>query len=102
MVSERSRGAAISANASFGYWGEWEPEPLPEPDDPRLLEFVAQGRFIVFDTLQDWYPPNFNEIDNAKMVELMRKFRRLARMGAGVLMLNQLNAAGERSRGGTA
>ena len=77
MVSERSSGAGILANAKFNYWGEWEPEPLPEPDDPRLLEFAAQGGFIVFDSLQDWYPPNFNEIDNAKIVELMRKFRRL-------------------------
>jgi hypothetical protein len=42
-----------------------------------------------------------NENDNSAMVKLLGKFRKLARAGAGVVLLHHKNAAGERARGGT-
>ena len=102
IVGERARAMGIVANRDFIYWGDWT-EQTPELDDPRLMEFARRERgFIVFDSLQDWYPAGFNENDNTKIVELMGKFRRLARAGAGVLLLHHNAKYMEASRGGTA
>jgi hypothetical protein len=76
-------------------------EQTPQVDDPRLLDWAHRHNLlIIFDSLQDWYGDE-NENDNSAMVKLLGKFRKLARAGAGVLLLHHKNAAGERARGGT-
>ena len=92
----------ILGNQDFIYWTDTHAgEPTPEIDDPRLMEFARrENGLIVFDSLQDWYGDE-NENDNSAMVKLLGKFRKLARAGAGVLLLHHKNAAGERARGGT-
>jgi hypothetical protein len=70
------------------YWGEWNKEITPEPNDPRLLEFAHRSQgLIIFDSFQDWYGDR-KEIDNSQMIELMSQFKRLARLGAGVLLIH--------------
>lgn len=87
MVNERRLKVGIVGNRNFRYWLP-RFEATPEPDDPRLIEFAARERgFIIFDSLQQWYG-NMSEIDNTAMVALMNKFQRLARLGAGVLVLH--------------
>ncbi len=102
-VSNRARFMGILANAEFTYWGDFNKDgQTPEIDDERLLDWAHRHNlFFVFDSLQDWYGDE-NENDNSAMVKLLGKFRKLARAGAGVLLLHHKNAAGERARGGTA
>jgi hypothetical protein len=101
MVSERARFMGIVVNRDFMYWGDWT-TPTPMPDDPRLMEFVRREKgFVIFDSLQDWYGAGFNENDNTKVIELMGKFRALARAGAGVLLLHHFAKYTDVSRGGT-
>jgi hypothetical protein len=87
---------------SVHYWGDWLPDGTPNLDDPRLAEFAASGGFLVFDSFQQWMESGMSENDNGAMTELMRKFRRLARLGAGVLVLHHAPKYGEAGyRGGT-
>ena len=101
-VSNRARYMGIMGNRNFIYWGDFNKGgQTPEVDDPRLLDWAHQHNLlIVFDSLQDWYGDE-NENDNSAMVKLLGKYRKLARAGAGVLLLHHKNAAGERARGGT-
>lgn len=102
MVSERARRMGILGNRDFIYWGDWS-EQTPELDDPRLMEFARRKKgLIVFDALQDWYG-DAKEIDNTAMVKLMGQFRKLARAGAGVLVLHHQDKYKHSGfRGGTA
>jgi hypothetical protein len=102
IVSSRARYMGILANRDFIYWSDTHKgEPTPEVDDPRLMEFARRKNgFIIFDSLQDWYGDE-NENDNSAMVKLLGKFRKLARAGAGVLLLHHKNADGTKARGGT-
>jgi hypothetical protein len=105
-VNKRRERLGIIGNREFLYWGDWSKEPVPEPDDPRLFEFAASGGYFVFDSLQQWYGGE-NENDNTAMVNLMNKFKRLARTGAGVLILHHDNKQDRKTgksqtRGGTA
>lgn len=95
VVSERATKLGITSD-NLRYWGDWHAERTPEPDDPRLLEFAANGGFIIFDSLQDWYG-DANENDNSAMVQLMNKFKHLARIGAGVLLLHHQDKFGKAS-----
>jgi hypothetical protein len=101
-ISDRARYMGIRENENFIYWGDFNKgEQTPQVDDPRLLDWAHRHNLlIVFDSLQDWYGDE-NENDNSAMVKLLGKFRKLARAGAGVLLLHHKNAAGERARGGT-
>jgi hypothetical protein len=105
-VNKRREKIGILGNQDFRYWGDWELEHVPEPDDPRLMQFAKAGGYLIFDSLQQWYGDR-NENDNTAMLELMNKFKALARAGAGVLLLHHnakpLHRGGDsQSRGGTA
>ena len=107
-VSKRARLMGIMGMRDFQYWGDFNPAGFtPEVDDPRLLEFAHRRKgLIIFDSLQDWYG-DASEIDNTAMVKLMGQFRRLARAGAGVLILHHQSKQSKRDRdkegrGGTA
>jgi hypothetical protein len=105
-VEERRARLGIIGNNDFHYWGEWVGD-TPGPDDERLFEFVRRERaFVVFDSLQQFLG-DLNENDNADMTKLMGQFRRLARAGAGVLVLHHNNkpdrlTGDSTSRGATA
>jgi hypothetical protein len=101
-VNRRREQLGIIGGNDFIYWGAWNKngEP-PEPDDPRLLEWARREKgLIIFDSLQQWYG-DANENDNTMMGELMRKFQRLARMCAGVLLLHHYRKEADAARGGT-
>jgi hypothetical protein len=106
IVGVRSAEAGIIGNRRFYYWTEshngMETEIPDQPDDPKLLEWAKQNNgFVIFDSLQDWYGSR-SEVDNSEMLDLMRRFKKLARAGAGVLILHHLSIGGEKARGCTA
>jgi hypothetical protein len=85
------------------YWGDWtDGKETPNLDDPRLAEFAVREKgVIIFDSLTDWLEGE-SENDPSKMTEVSRKFRRLARLGAGVIVLHHDNKNGAGYRGSTA
>lgn len=90
-VQERRRMLGIVGNVDLIYWGDWSEDPIPDdPLDPRLVAFAKSGGFIIFDSLQDWLG-EANENSTHEMLALMNKFRHLARIGAGVLLLHHHN-----------
>ncbi len=93
MIGSRLRRMGMVASSNFLYWGDGDPDPTkdtPEVTDRRLEEWMKRtGGLIVFDSLQDWYG-DAKEIDNTAMVKLMHGFRRLARLGAGVVILHHV------------
>ncbi len=102
-AGRRAKKIGILAEQGIHYWGDWmHREPTPKPDDVRLFEFAERSKgLIVFDSLQDWYDGR-NENSNTDMMELMRQFQKLARVGAGVLVLHHDSKFGEEGyRGAT-
>ena len=85
------------------YWGDWtDGKETPNLDDPRLAEFAIKEKgILIFDSLTDWLEGE-SENDPSKMTEVSRKFRRLARLGAGVIVLHHDNKNGAGYRGSTA
>jgi hypothetical protein len=105
-INKRREKLGILGNQNFRYWGDWELEHVPDPRDPRLMQFAKAGGYLIFDSLQQWYGDR-NENDNTAMLELMNQFKTLARAGAGVLLLHHNNkplhkGGDSQSRGGTA
>ncbi len=101
-VGERRTGIRLPENA-VRYWGDWlEGQETPNLDDPRLAEFAIREKgVIIFDSLTDWLN-GANENDPSAMTDIMRQFRRLARMGAGVILLHHADKYRSGYRGTTA
>jgi AAA domain/Toprim-like len=101
-VGERRMGIGLPDNA-VRYWGDWlENYETPKLDDPRLAEFAIREKgVIVFDSLTDWLE-DLNENDPSAMTKVMRQFRRLARFGAGVILLHHADKYHGTARGTTA
>jgi len=101
-VGERRTGIRLPENA-VRYWGDWlEGQETPNLDDPRLAEFAIREKgVIIFDSLTDWLA-GANENDPSAMTDIMRKFRRLARLGAGVILLHHADKYRSGYRGTTA
>lgn len=84
------------------YWGDWLKDETPSLDDKNLEEFcIREKGVIIFDSLQDWLE-GANENDPSQMTEVMRKFRRLARLGSGVIVLHHADKYRSGYRGTTA
>jgi hypothetical protein len=94
-VGERRTGLGIPDNA-VRYWGDWfegTDMVTPSLDDEKLVEFAIREKgVIIFDSLQDWLE-GAKENDASEMTEVMRKFRKLARLGSGVIVLHHDNKA---------
>ena len=101
-VGERRIGIGLP-DFSVRYWGDWiEGAETPNLDDPRLAEFAIREKgVIIFDSLTDWLD-GANENDPSAMTDIMRKFRRLARLGAGVVLLHHADKYRSGYRGSTA
>lgn len=101
-VGERRTGIRLPENA-VRYWGDWlEGQETPNLDDPRLAEFAIREKgVIIFDSLTDWLSGE-SENDPSAMTDIMRKFRRLARLGAGVILLHHADKYRSGYRGTTA
>ena len=94
VVGSRLRRMGLVGDNEFLYWGDDDKNETPDVNDSRLEEWVkATKGVILFDSLQDWYG-DAKEIDNSAMVKLMHGFRRLARLGAGVIILHHTSKEG--------
>ena len=101
-INERRAHLGIP-DSVIRYWGDWiDDMATPNLDDPRLSEFaIREQGVIIFDSMTDWLEGE-SENDPSKMTEVARKFRRLARLGAGVIVLHHDNKNGAGYRGSTA
>lgn len=93
-IGGRLRRMGLLGDRRFKYWSDGDEFDTPDVNDPRLEEWAKKtGGVIVFDSLQDWYG-DAKEIDNSAMVKLMHGFRRLARLGGGVIILHHVAKSG--------
>jgi hypothetical protein len=68
-------------------WGGWNVEPPPGPDDQRIVHFAQkEGGVIIYDSLVEFNPGD--EQSSTETREFMKKLRRLANLGATVLILH--------------
>jgi hypothetical protein len=94
IVGERRARLGVR-DKTVRYWGDWTFEmDTPTLDDPRLAEFAAREKgVIIFDSMQDWLDGS-SENDSSEMTAMILKFRHLARLGAGVIVLHHENKNG--------
>jgi hypothetical protein len=89
LVAKRFRELGINrANGNHpGYWGLWEREQPPMPDDPRVLDWVRAGlRLIIVDSKTS-YLAGENENDSAPNSAFFTCCRRTIAHGATVAVL---------------
>jgi hypothetical protein len=68
-------------------WGGWNDWPPPGPDSSMVIDFAKQGdRLIVYDSLVEFH--SGSEQSATETRAFMRYLRRLANLGAAVLLLH--------------
>jgi hypothetical protein len=88
IVSERLADMGISDAPPLHIWGQWYENDPPAPDDPMVVELVNSGvrPVLIWDSLVE-----FNTGDESSATEMrryMKKFKRLARLGATIIILH--------------
>ena len=91
LVAKRFRELGVSKAAGNHplYWGMWEKELPPMPDDPRIVEWVrSAGRpvLVIIDSKTS-YLAGANENDSAPNSAFFDRCRRLTAAGATVAVL---------------
>ena len=88
-VVKRNLGdLGIAATENLRIWGGWNTEPPPRPDDQRVLRFAAEDPkpLLIWDSLVEF--ARADEQSSTEMREFMKHFRRLAHLGATVVVLH--------------
>jgi RecA-family ATPase len=93
LVRQRMREMNIEDGGDFKYIGNWlDQQPGPEPTDEELISIrnyvlITEPRpLIIFDTMMGFFDGR-NENDSADVREHMNSYRRLADLGATVIVL---------------
>jgi len=103
VVRHRCKAMGLLNLENFYIWGDWDIDnPPPESfDDPRLIECASRDNALfIFDSLSSLLD-GVNESDPGEMSPVMNKLRRLARIGAGVIILHHEAKHSPGSRGTT-
>jgi AAA domain len=88
-VVKRNLGdLGIAATENLRIWGGWNIEPPPGPDDQRVLRFASADPkpLLIWDSLVEF--ARADEQSSTEMREFMKHFRRLAHLGATVVVLH--------------
>jgi putative DNA primase/helicase len=78
----------ITATENLRIWGGWNTEPPPGPDDQRVLRFATLDPkpLLIWDSLVEF--AHADEQSSTEMREFMKHFRRLAHLGATIIVLH--------------
>jgi hypothetical protein len=77
----------ITDTDTLSVWGGWNSSPAPGPDDPRFEEFVSLHRpLLIFDPLIGFNPGEEQSATETR--EFMDHFRRLADLGATIILIH--------------
>jgi KaiC/GvpD/RAD55 family RecA-like ATPase len=88
-VVKRNLGdLGIAATGNLRIWGGWNTEPPPGPDDQRVLRFATTDPkpLLIWDSLVEF--ARADEQSSTEMREFMKHFRRLAHLGATIIVLH--------------
>lgn len=89
-VAKRNlKDLGIPATPNLRIWGGWNDDPPPGPDDERIIRFVRESDpkpFLIWDSLVAFNPGD--EQSSTEVRAFMDKFRRLAHLGATVIVLH--------------
>lgn len=94
VVLERFQRLGITSHENFRVWGQWLPEDPPAPGGAIVLDWVARcdpKPIIIVDSFIGFHPGSEN--DSTETRKYMSQFRRLAAMGAAVVILHHTGKA---------
>lgn len=92
VVKQRLLDLGIGETADLTVWGGWVSQPPPGPDHPLVVEFARTHRgLIIYDSLVEFHPGC--EQSSTETRAFMRHFRRLANLGATVVVLHHTGKA---------
>jgi hypothetical protein len=87
VVKRNLKDLGIEPHDQFRIWGGWNDEEPPRPDDARITSFAeATKPLLVWDSLVEF--ARCDEQSSTEMREFMKLFRRLAHVGATVIVLH--------------
>jgi hypothetical protein len=96
VVKQRLLDLGIRETADLLVWGGWNISPPPGPQSALLVEFARQHKpLIIFDSLIEFHPGS--EQSSTETRAFMKYFRRLANLGATVIVLHH-SGKGENSK----
>jgi len=91
-VKERLHRMGIGPTEELKVWGGWVDSPPPGPGAPSILEFSGEHKpLIVFDSLIAFHEGS--EQDASETRRFLDQFRRLANLGATVLVVHHTGKA---------
>jgi hypothetical protein len=83
----------LTRNPDLRIWGGWNDSPPPGPDSPIVKSFALQHHgLLIWDSLVEFHPGD--EQSSTETREFMKHFRRLAHLGATVLILHHTGKSG--------
>jgi len=87
VIKQKLFDLGIAETANLKIWGGWENEPPPGPGDPVIVDWAQKERpLFIWDSLVEFSPGD--EQSSRETRNFMRKFRRLAFLGATVIILH--------------
>ena len=87
VVKRNLADLGIAKTENLRVWGGWNTEDPPGPDDDRIRRFAADAKpLLIWDSLVEF--AQADEQSSTEMREFMKYFRRLAHLGATVIVLH--------------
>jgi hypothetical protein len=87
VVKQRLNDLSIASTRDLAVWGGWNDSPPPGPDSSVVVDFAKQGDcLIVYDSLVEFHSGSEQSATETRV--FMRRLRRLANLGAAVLLLH--------------
>jgi hypothetical protein len=92
VVKQRLFDLGITQTDDLIVWGGWNDSPPPGPNSPLVIDFASRHKgLIIYDSLVEFHPGC--EQSSTETRAYMRHFRRLANLGATVIVLHHTGKA---------
>ena len=92
VVKQRLFDLGIRETPELQVWGGWNISPPPGPQSALLVDFARQHKpLVIFDSLIEFHPGS--EQSSTETRAFMKFFRRLANLGATVIVLHHAGKA---------
>ncbi|HEV3330169.1 MAG TPA: AAA family ATPase [Bryobacteraceae bacterium] len=87
VVKQRLYDLGIPETQYLDVWGGWHPDPPPGPGQPIIQDFAAKEKpLLIWDSLVEFHTGDEQSSNETR--DFMRQFRRLAHLGATVVVLH--------------
>lgn len=87
IYHERLQRFNVQPNPDLMFWGNWNQPVPPSPEAECLAKFVQEEKpLIIFDSFVSFHPGNEQDATETRLY--MDKFRKLAAMGATIILIH--------------